>query len=87
MNNPLETDESKFDGETFTKIFIYTICSATVLTASILISKSFLFNGGSVDKSSYPTSIPWIKSKLDCEKTGRNWIDDRCWDKEHSASF
>ncbi|MCF4966845.1 hypothetical protein [Nostoc sp. CMAA1605] len=87
MINPLETEESKFDGETFTKVFIYTICAATVLTASILVAKSFIFNGGAVEKSSYPTSIPWINTKLDCENTGRNWIDNKCWDQEHSAEF
>ncbi|UKO98701.1 hypothetical protein [Nostoc sp. UHCC 0870] len=74
-------------GETLTTIFIYTTFSAAILTASILVGKSLLFPVSPVNKSTYPTSIPWIKSKIDCEDTGRNWRNNKCWDEEHSASF
>lgn len=37
--------------------------------------------------SYYPTSIPWIDNSLSCEKSGRVWNNDQCWDAEHSALF
>jgi hypothetical protein len=73
--------------ETLTTIFIYTTFSAAILTVGILAGKSFLFPVSPVNQSSYPTSIPWIKSKIECEDTGRNWSNNQCWDEEHSASF
>lgn len=36
---------------------------------------------------SYPTSIPWIYDKSECEYTDRVWRDDKCWDYEHSPNF
>ncbi len=35
----------------------------------------------------YPTSLPWIQDKSDCEYRGRTWEDAKCWDKEHSPTF
>jgi hypothetical protein len=35
----------------------------------------------------HPASIPWIDNLLSCEKSGRIWEDDKCWDSEHSAMF
>jgi hypothetical protein len=35
----------------------------------------------------YPTSIPWLESKIECENTGRYWYRDKCWDQEHSPNF
>jgi hypothetical protein len=35
----------------------------------------------------YPTSIPWIDDKSECEHTSRIWHDGKCWDSEHSPNF
>jgi hypothetical protein len=35
----------------------------------------------------YPTSLPWIQDKSDCESRGRTWKDGKCWDQEHSPMF
>lgn len=35
----------------------------------------------------HPVSIPWLQSKGECEKTGRIWKDDNCWDSDHSPDF
>lgn len=35
----------------------------------------------------YPTSIPWIKDQVSCEKFDRTWKNDKCWDSEHSRFF
>ncbi|MBC1221826.1 hypothetical protein GNF10_26485 [Nostoc sp. UCD121] len=35
----------------------------------------------------YPTSIPWIDDKSECERTNRVWNDGKCWDSEHSPNF
>lgn len=77
----------KIYGETLTTIFIYTTFSAAIFTVSILVGKFLLFPVSPVNQSTYPTSIPWIKSQIQCEDTGRNWSNNQCWDEEHSASF
>ncbi|MDJ0620065.1 MAG: hypothetical protein QNJ63_25555 [Calothrix sp. MO_192.B10] len=37
--------------------------------------------------ASYPTSLPWVESKSQCEEFGRTWRNDQCWDAEHSHNF
>jgi len=37
--------------------------------------------------ASYPTSLPWVGSKSQCEEFGRTWRNDQCWDDEHSHDF
>jgi len=37
--------------------------------------------------SFYPTSIPWIYDKSECERTGRIWNNGKCWDFEQSPNF
>jgi hypothetical protein len=37
--------------------------------------------------TTHPTSIPWIKEKSECEKTGKTWQDNKCWDSEHNPLF
>ncbi len=36
---------------------------------------------------SFPTSLPWIQTKSDCEYRGRKWDNNKCWDSEHSMLF
>ena len=40
-----------------------------------------------ISTSYYPTSIPWIEDKSECEHTSRVWHDGKCWDSEHSPNF
>jgi hypothetical protein len=35
----------------------------------------------------FPTSLPWIQTKSDCEYRGRKWDNNKCWDSEHSILF
>lgn len=37
--------------------------------------------------STFPTSIPWIKSESECNHRNRTWQDDKCWDYEHGITF
>ncbi|NJM71068.1 MAG: hypothetical protein HC862_13015 [Scytonema sp. RU_4_4] len=41
----------------------------------------------STSTSFYPTSIPWLYSKSECEHTGRIWRNEKCWDYEHNPMF
>ncbi|MEH2446676.1 MAG: hypothetical protein V7K18_13060 [Nostoc sp.] len=41
----------------------------------------------SISTSPYPTSIPWIFDKSECEYTNRTWRNDKCWDDKHSSMF
>lgn len=61
-------------------LIIFIISSFAILTL-VLSSIS------SIPTSSYPTSIPGINNKFDCERTHRLWNDDKCWDSEHSPMF
>lgn len=35
----------------------------------------------------HPTAIPWLQDQQSCEKTGREWQDDHCWEEEWSHNF
>ncbi|WP_071518511.1 hypothetical protein [Geitlerinema sp. PCC 9228] len=37
----------------------------------------------------HPTSIPWLTTQEECEKTGRTWsqLESKCWDSEHHPWF
>ncbi|MEH2438354.1 MAG: hypothetical protein V7K25_29845 [Nostoc sp.] len=61
-------------------LIILSICSYTIFSSvlSSLTPKS---------SSYYPTSIPWINDKSECEQTGRSWNNGKCWDSEHSPNF
>lgn len=37
--------------------------------------------------NSYPTSLPWIDNKSECEHRGREWRGEKCWDSEHNMLF
>jgi len=61
---------------------LITLPICTLITLSLLLP---LFT--SIGTSQYATSIPWIDNASECEHTGRNWRDRKCWDNEHSAMF
>lgn len=35
----------------------------------------------------HPTGIPWISDRAECERSGRQWQDEVCWDAEHDPNF
>jgi hypothetical protein len=82
-------------GKTFwTPINIFFVSSSLlVIVASsvgMFSSSSALSSSSSTDKAQvkfYPTSLPWIQDKSDCEYRGRTWKDGKCWDKEHNPMF
>jgi hypothetical protein len=63
-----------------TAAILHLIPMASDIFSGIL-SKTNLAN------SYYPASIPWIEDSYSCEKSGRNWEDDKCWDADHSPKF
>jgi hypothetical protein len=59
---------------------IILLCSLTIFP--------FIFSSLNLTSTfSYPTSIPWINDKSECEYTNRVWRDDKCWDYEQSPNF
>lgn len=61
-------------------IIILSICSYTIFSSA-------LSSLTPTSSSYYPTSIPWIDDKSECEHTGRIWNDGKCWDSEQSPNF
>jgi hypothetical protein len=51
------------------------------------IFSSFASSTSEAQDNFYPTSLPWIQDKSDCEYRGRTWKDGKCWDQEHSPMF
>lgn len=35
----------------------------------------------------YPASIPDINNQFNCEKSERNWHNNKCWDYKHNPLF
>lgn len=48
---------------------------------------SYLINYYNQTGNSYPTSLPWIDNKSECEHRGREWQGGKCWDSEHNMLF
>lgn len=67
--------------------------SLTILPICTFIILSFLLPlftaslSASTGTSHYSTSIPWIDNVSECEHTGRNWRDSKCWDNVHDPTF
>ncbi|MEH2413201.1 hypothetical protein [Nostoc sp.] len=59
----------------------------TLITLSLLLplfsASLFAFIGTSY----YSTSIPSIDNASECEHTGRNWRDRKCWDNQRNPMF
>jgi hypothetical protein len=68
-------------------LFIATFCSAGCLTIQLIISFLSYTSATQASDTVYPTSLPWIETKSDCEYRGRKWYDNKCWDKEHNMLF
>lgn len=59
-----------------------------ILLTSSFTTLSFVFSLlTSVPTSPYPTSIPWLHNKSECQHTSRTWRDGKCWDYEHNPMF
>ncbi|BAY40616.1 hypothetical protein NIES2111_50030 [Nostoc sp. NIES-2111] len=87
MKERLHNHKGKFYLGILLKLAIYTTYSTVIFTASIVVVKCLFFYINSITKTSYPTSVPWIKNEEECEYTGRIWNRNQCWDKEHNPSF
>ena len=61
-------------------LILLSICSYTIFSSG-------LFSLTPTSSSYYPTSIPWIDDKAECEHTDRIWNHGKCWDGEHSPNF
>lgn len=61
-------------------LIILSICSYTIFSSA-------LSSVTPTSSSYYPTSIPWIDDKSECEHTGRIWNYGKCWDFEQSPNF
>ena len=61
-------------------LIILWICSYTIFSSA-------LSSLTPTSSSYYPTSIPWIDDKSECEHTGRIWNHGKCWDFEQSPNF
>lgn len=64
---------------------ILPIC--TLITFSSLLPLFTASLSASIGNSYHSTSIPWINDASECEHTGRNWSDRKCWDDKHSPLF
>ncbi|HLO86195.1 MAG TPA: hypothetical protein VK203_14460 [Nostocaceae cyanobacterium] len=77
------------------RISVINALRLTILTAfySLLVTSGFYIGSVLISylttnlENNHPTSIPWIKEKNLCEKTGRTWQNNKCWDHEHNPSF
>ena len=63
----------------------YLILRNTLLSSDQSLIKSVYTD--EEDESAYPTAIPWIENAKLCQKSGRLWQNDQCWDKQHNSSF
>lgn len=61
------------------------ICTLIILSLLLPLFTASLF--APIGNSYHSTSIPWIDDASECEYTGRNWRDRKCWDNEHSPMF
>jgi hypothetical protein len=68
-------------------LFIMTFCGAGCFTIQFIISFLSYTSATQASDITYPTSLPWIETRSDCEYRGRKWQDNKCWDKEHNMLF
>lgn len=67
--------------------YLITLPIFTLITLSLLLPLFTAIFFASTGTSYYSTSIPWIENASECEQTGRNWRDRKCWDNEHNPMF
>lgn len=64
---------------------IFTLIALSFLLPLLPVLTTKLFTP--TGNSHYSTSIPWIDDASECESSGRDWRDRKCWDDEHSPMF
>ncbi|MDF5736939.1 MULTISPECIES: hypothetical protein [unclassified Nostoc] len=62
-------------------------CSFTIFPFLWSSLTSLVSISTSPSTSPFPTSIPWIFDKSECEHTNRTWRNEKCWDDQHSPMF
>ncbi|YAG12611.1 hypothetical protein NSTC745_01890 [Nostoc sp. DSM 114161] len=70
--------------------YLITLPIFTLITLSFLVPLLSVFTinlSTSAGNFHHSTSIPWIDDASECEDTGRDWRDRKCWDNEHSPMF
>ncbi|MDZ8238443.1 MAG: hypothetical protein RMZ69_14890 [Nostoc sp. ChiQUE01a] len=70
--------------------YLITLPIFTLITLSLLLPLLSVFTTNlstSAGNLYHSTSIPWIDDASECEHTGRDWRDRKCWDNEHSPMF
>ncbi|MCC5643734.1 hypothetical protein LC607_12415 [Nostoc sp. CHAB 5824] len=67
--------------------YLITLPIFTLITISLLLPLVTASLFASIGTSHHSTSIPWIDDESECEHTGRNWRDRKCWDNEHDPMF
>ncbi|WP_229546288.1 hypothetical protein [Nostoc sp. CHAB 5836] len=67
--------------------YLITLPICTLITISLLLPLFTASLFASIGTSHHSTSIPWIDNASECEHTGRNWRDRKCWDNEHDPMF
>ncbi|OKH15986.1 hypothetical protein FACHB389_35450 [Nostoc calcicola FACHB-389] len=67
--------------------YLISLPICTLITLSLLLRVFSINLFTPIESSHYSTSIPWIDDPSECEYTGRNWRDRKCWDDEHNPMF
>jgi hypothetical protein len=67
--------------------YLITLPICTLISLSLLVPLFTASLLASIGTSHHSTSIPWIDNASECEQTGRNWSDRKCWDNEHNPMF
>ncbi|MEA5577852.1 hypothetical protein [Anabaena sp. UHCC 0451] len=83
----LQYEKSLYPVWTFGNILFLAFLFFIILSGTI--STLFVVKSLIPDKinSVFPASIPWINTQDECEKSNRNWNENKCWDQEHSPTF
>jgi hypothetical protein len=68
-------------------LFLIIFLSAGCLTIQMVISFLSYTSASTSADTIYPTSLPWIETRSDCEHRGRKWYNNKCWDSEHNLLF
>ncbi len=87
MRYRLQAKTDKFYLWKPTTIMLRTIFVSFLLVCGFCTLHFLLSSLCTISVSSYPTSIPWIDSKSECEHTYRTWRNGKCWDYEHNLMF
>jgi hypothetical protein len=88
MRDRLSDNQSKSQISTSAKIILFTAIVAVLPTSSFCAASLILsYVSSTSTTTSYPTSIPWLTNKSQCQHTHRTWRDNKCWDYEHNPMF